>query len=834
MQILHENIIFSDNMPMNIMIKTLEDAPRHWHNCIEILLVLSGKVNIMIDTESYHLLEDDIILINCDQMHEIQSKENMVVVLQINPSYFKKGLEEGSLFLCNSAVYHNKTRFAELKRLIAKLIYVNYNDAERNELLSISYSYQLMLELVKKFKCSETRNIYNVSKSLQRLGGMIQYLNENYVDNITLEQVAEREFLSPSYLSHFFKIKMGTTFFNYLTGIRMNHAVNELLSTTLTIEQIAANNGFANCRYFVNTFKKQYGMLPRQFRNEQKKETEVRKVKKERQTEYSDYLLIKRHDFLNKLGEYLDTDAEREVNNNVGDQTLNAIELNVLNYQNSLRHTFKTFIGVGRAKEVLMESIQKDLRVIQKEVGFRYVKFHGILDDSMMLYNEDHSGNPYLTFQYVDTLIDFLLSIQLRPLIQFSFMPKILAKDPSSTIFYNPTIISEPKDYSKWAFLITQLTRHFIERYGLEEVRSWMFSFWNVPFTTYIFSFDTNEIGYELYRITRSCVKECDSQLSFGSPSYGSIDFTSSEYYDFLEYCKINNCYPDFYNLHCYPVKNSTSKQLASFGVGADDDSVILSEDPNYMANTIECFKNKIMPYPQLPIYITEWASTCSHREWLNDTCYRSAHIVKNILENYDQVDSFGCWCISDTLEELPFDNQLFHGELGQICYGGIKKPSFYAYTLLNKLMNTLLGKGPGYFVTTNQKGDFAIILYNYIHVSPLYAQGVLFNVTFLERYNAFVDPSYMDFDLELNHTENGQYIITEHVVNRESGSAFDEWVKMGALPLTTEEEINTLKGRSIPKINKTNLEVNNKRINYFAKLQPHEIRLVLIKKKLF
>jgi xylan 1,4-beta-xylosidase len=137
----------------------------------------------------------------------------------------------------------------------------------------------------------------------------------------------------------------------------------------------------------------------------------------------------------------------------------------------------------------------------------------------MMLYNEDHNGKPYITFHYVDLAMDFLLSVGLKPLIELSFMPRLLARDPNITIFYNPVILSEPKDYSKWAYLITNLTNHFIERYGLEEVRTWLFTFWNVPFKTYIFSFDTNETGYELYRLTRSCVKQCDPQLSFGFPS---------------------------------------------------------------------------------------------------------------------------------------------------------------------------------------------------------------------------------------------------------------------------------------------------------------------------
>lgn len=831
MKYIHENAQFKDEMPINIGIKSLVASPGHWHDCIEIFLVLSGMLSITVEDETYNLLEDDIILINNGQVHEIQGNENVVVTLQINQLYFKKGLEQGVSFLCNSAAYHNKIKFNELKRIIAKIIYIHYNDKEDNELLILSFSYQLILELVKDFKNSEEKSPGNASKSLHRLGDITRYLNEHYAENVTLEKIAELEYLSPSYLSHYFKLNMGITFFNYLTEIRMNHAVHDLLTTSLTIEQIAANNGFANSRYFVNSFKKQFEMLPRHYRSKHKKSVDKIKTRMESRSGYENYLLLKRHDFLNKLGEYLDTATAKEVSDNKI-KALKTIEINTKSCSKTLKHTFHTFTGVGRAREILLESVQQQLRTLQQDVGFRYVKFHGILDDSMMLYNEDHHGNPYLTYHYVDQVIDFLLSIRLKPLIQFSFMPGLLARDPSITIFYNPVILSEPKDYSKWAFLITGLTCHFIERYGLEEVRSWLFTFWNVPFKSCIFSFDSDEIAYELYRLTRSCVKLCDKQLSFGAPSYGPLGFDTPEYYDFLDFCKTKDCFPDFYIIHCYPIINATNKDLATFGTSSSNYSIILSQDPDFMAHMIARVKKSLLPYPKLPIYITEWSSTSSHRDWLNDTCYRSVYIVKNILENYDQLDSFGNWCLSDTLEELPLDNELFHGEMGLFTNCGVKKPAYYAFTFLNKLKNTLVDNGPGYFVTTNQKEEYVILLYNYIHISPLYAQGVLFNVTFLERYNAFVDASPMNVDIAMTNAENGMYTLTEYVVNRQSGSSFDEWIRMGGVSSMTEEEIDTLKGRSMPRIYKTDMEVNNKRINYYAKLEPLEIRLVEIRKK--
>lgn len=831
----HEVIEFKNDVPIKIFIQKLEDIPGHWHKSIEIFFVLSGKLKITTDAETYYLSEEDIVLINSNQLHEIQSSESIVIILQIKLSYFKEWLSESAYFRCNSTISYNKSEYLEMKRLLARLVNVNYNHSGYNDLLTISLAYNLLHELIRNFRGNDEKSVDNNSKNLKRLRNIIQYLNDNYMENITLNSIAEREFLSASYLSHFFEKNMKVSLFTYLTEIRLNHAVNDLQTTNLTIEQIAANNGFANSRYFVSSFKKQFGMLPKDYRKSQKQDKSAQKPST---VVYNDYLLMDQHEFLNKLGKYLDSNTGSSPETVIKPAMTNTLEVNVKNHLRILNHTFKTFTGVGRAKEILMRRLQDELKILQQEVGFRYIKFHGILDDSMMLYNEDNSGNPFLTFTYVDEVIDYLLSVNLKPLIQFSFMPRKLAKNPPKTIFYNSVFISEPNNLEKWSYLITNLTRHFIERYGKDEVRKWLFSFWNVPYKPSVFSFETNETGYDLYKITRSCVKSCDNLLRFGNPSFSSIDLNGSDVHNFMEFCRKNNCFPDFYNINCYPVKEITSKELTSVinnpKEAPQKNTVVLSEDPDYVSQAINSFKAGVAPYPRLPVYITEMSSTSSHRDWLNDTCYRSSYIVKNILENYDSVDSFGNWCLSDTLEELPLDNDIFHGELGLFTTNGIKKPAYYAFTFLNKLYDTLLASGNGYFITTNQSGDFSVILYNYIHISPLYAQGILFNVNFLERYNAFTNPASLDLQFTLAQLDNGAYIITEQIVNREYGSAFDEWVRMGGFPLMTEEEVNILKGHSMPKIIKSCLQVTDSNLHYTAKLKPHEIRLVQIKKQLW
>ena len=85
----------------------------------------------------------------------------------------------------------------------------------------------------------------------------------------------------------------------------------------------------------------------------------------------------------------------------------------------------------------------------------------------------------------------------------------------------------------------------------------------------------------------------------------------------------------------------------------------------------------------KLPIYLSEWNNTPSQQDLLNDTCFKSCYIVKNILENYDRLESFTYQALTDLMADSSLPNMLFFGGLGLFTVNGIPKASYYAYTLL-------------------------------------------------------------------------------------------------------------------------------------------------------
>lgn len=97
------------------------------------------------------------------------------------------------------------------------------------------------------------------------------YIDGHYREPISLQLIAERFYIHPNYFSKRFKEKVGISFIDYLTTIRMKQAVELLLEGDLKVHQIAERVGFEDAAYFSSVFRKTYGVTPKQYRDGQAK-----------------------------------------------------------------------------------------------------------------------------------------------------------------------------------------------------------------------------------------------------------------------------------------------------------------------------------------------------------------------------------------------------------------------------------------------------------------------------------------------------------------------------------------------------------------------------------
>ena len=824
----HEIIEFPPNIPLKIFLHKLGAVDNHWHRSIELLMVVDGNVTITIDKTEYNLSSEDIILINSNTIHSLRSESVVMIAIQIDLSrmnQFDADLDE-MVFDCNTTTTDDLSKFDGIKFAIATMLNENAHNTSASQYRNFSLSYYLVAELLANFQVPMTNAIKTQQKYAARLTRLLKYIEDHYAENFSLSDLAAEEDLSVPYLSNFFEKNMGVKFSQYYTSVKLSHALTDLLSSSDSIETIAIRNGFTESHSFVRSFKKQYGTLPSTYRKQRGLTTAPSET-----SSTLNYLEIEPSNYLHLLTKYLgDIKDQRHSMSSRNVVKADEITAHAGSATRPLKHTFKKFITVGRAKELLNKDIQNMLIDLQNNIGYEYIKFHGLLSDDMMVVSR--IGGK-LTFHYtlVDMALDFLVSIGLKPLVQFSFMPRDLAADPNKTIFYSPMITSPPKHMSEWELLLDNFTRHLIERYGITTVRSWLFCVWNEPVTPKsMFGFGDDELFLKFYEASYRAVKRVDKELVFGSPSILYMENLGTDKWikDYLTFTKKNDCMPEFINVHYYSdIIPITSKQNITIG-SASFSFPKRTDDFSLWIGSIKKIFSSI-GLGGLPIYMTEWNFTLSHRNLVSDTCFKSCYILKNLLRNYDRLDSFGYWSLTDLLEENALPDTLFHGGLGIYTTNGVRKSVYYSFYFASLLGDELIESGEGYFITKSIDA-YQIITYNYVHDGNLFASGELFDMTETNRYTPFDMSNRLQFQIKLEDIDNGNYSIKELFVNREYGSAYDIWLKMGAVPLDPSD-VEIMKGYCVPGMHKQYRLIDTGSYEYSPVLEPLEIRFAEIKK---
>ena len=109
------------------------------------------------------------------------------------------------------------------------------------------------------------------NKYKNRIINIIKYMETNYQEDLSVDNIAERFEISNGYLSKLFKDNLDVTVKEYLTRLRLWHAEEELISTDYPVIDVALNNGFPNVKSFNQTFKRKYFLTPAKYREKMRK-----------------------------------------------------------------------------------------------------------------------------------------------------------------------------------------------------------------------------------------------------------------------------------------------------------------------------------------------------------------------------------------------------------------------------------------------------------------------------------------------------------------------------------------------------------------------------------
>ena len=406
-----------------------------------------------------------------------------------------------------------------------------------------------------------------------------------------------------------------------------------------------------------------------------------------------------------------------------------------------LSHYWSVGTCAGRVNEGLRTSWVEQLKTVHDECGFQYLRMHGLFDDDMCVYFEDRKGNPIYNWQYIDEVFDRMLAIGVRPFVELSFFPELIAKENSlRQMWYRNCVSYDPARISKWEGLVHAFTEHVVERYGIDEVRQWYFEVWNEPnlnvYPKAGFFDGTKSDYFNLYRLSARAVKSVDSQLRVGGPATSNFvpdnryegevyDANKSRFYgqdqinkqqwkgawieEFLAFCAKEQLPVDFISCHPYPTDYALDPVA-----GKSKDAVrymkALSDDMTWLRKTVAA-----SAFHKAEIHLTEWSTSPSSRDPMHDNLPPAAFIVKGVLDNLDGSNSLMYWTFTDIFEEKGGGQMPFHGGFGMITFQGWKKPSFHAYRMLNQLGNQLLNYTDPLCVTRDERtGKVTALAFNY------------------------------------------------------------------------------------------------------------------------
>ena len=371
-------------------------------------------------------------------------------------------------------------------------------------------------------------------------------------------------------------------------------------------------------------------------------------------------------------------------------------------------HFWEQMFGSGRAILSLRESYRNDLRAVKQVTDFRYVRFHNILHDEVGVYDEDEQGKPVYNFTYVDQIYDGLLQNGVRPVLEISFMPKKLALRQDVHPFWYKQIVSPPKDYKKWDDLMRAFAQHLVDRYGIDEVSQWYFEVWNEPNIDFWTGDPKQATYFELYDHTARALKMVSPRLRIGGPATSSAHWVD----DFIAHTANEDVPVDFISSHGYA--DDTTEDL----FGKKLDIPMNQRACRAIRKVHDQIANSARP--RLPLFWTEWSVPSYGDLNARDNVYVGPALAYDIAQCDGLVDMMSWWTFSDVFEEDGVSREPFDGGFGLVAAGGIKKPSYNAFSLLHLLGDTRLANPSNTLVTRQKDGKLVVALWNLVEMDRL------------------------------------------------------------------------------------------------------------------
>jgi AraC-type DNA-binding domain-containing proteins len=249
------------------------DFAFHYHDFNKILIILKGNINYTIEGKSYLLKPYDIVLVNAGEIHRpsvLDDKEYERIIIYVSRQFLGTYAQNDyDLNYCFERAQKEKTNVLRINSLEKSKLYQVCRELEHsfqdNAFAKELYQKIIFLEFMIQLNRTVISNHINYLDSAignTKLVKILDYINEHLAEEITIDTIAERFYLSRYYLMHFFKEETGYTIGNYITEKRLLYAKN-LVQSGCPVTEACFQSGFRNYSTFSRAFKNAFHTAPK-------------------------------------------------------------------------------------------------------------------------------------------------------------------------------------------------------------------------------------------------------------------------------------------------------------------------------------------------------------------------------------------------------------------------------------------------------------------------------------------------------------------------------------------------------------------------------------------
>lgn len=681
--------------------------------------------------------------------------------------------------------------YGELQRRVQGLLLAFTGGGRAQTFRELGEYYLLLHLLFQRFQTGDTSG----SSDTDRASQLMAMLWESDRATLSLQELASRLYLSTAAASRLFRSVTGESFSSYKKRARMEQVERELKQGEKPITTIAVEAGFSSASVFNRTFKESFGVTPSQYRKE---------MKDNRPAEpWNEKIFLRVFEILEQEQSARRAGRLHRVTASVSET------IPCGRWKNRI-------LNVGTAHLLQNAAVQRQVSFLAERLDIEYVRLWSLFSPQMLLWD---GTERHFNFSFLDAVLDFCVDSRLKLHLDLAQRKDFSLASERSEIYSHST-----QEEVEWFPLAEAFLQHIRRRYTEEAVSQWVFelTFYlnDQPYSSQLSDLEVWKQGYTLIKSVLPGARVAGPGLICSS--------AKRDMRKVIERYAASEFPPDIFTTVNYPYDfEGTLEEESIFQKQKQkvDDRDFLAQQAGFVRQTLRelGFAGEY--------WVTDWGFSLANRNYMQDSCFRGAAVLRQLLNAQGAAEAFGVFCATDLLSAYGDVGSVLTGSAGLLSQGGVHKPVYYAYRFLGTLGRRQLCRTEHCIITAEGERDIRIICFNTKALGHQY---------YLLEENAhrpdqldglFVDLEPLEIELVLAgfREDQGPYCIRQRILNEAQGGPLGKWVALGCSSNLSRGDMEFLERTSIPAVTLEQREAPGGQLCLRFRMEPNELRSITI-----